>query len=144
MQKHAIQTHQESNPPTVAAPDGHFSQCVVVPAGTPMLFISGQVARAQDGSTVGQGNMTVQAETVFANLQAILTAHNATFANVLKVTLFITRMELAGEVVEVRQHFYGASKPASTFVGVTALNDPDWWLEVEMVAALPTLHDNAA
>jgi len=81
--------------------------------------------------------MSRQAEQVFLNLQAALSAHGADFENVVKATLYITRMDLAHEVVVVRERFYGPSKPASTFVGVTALNDPEWWLEVELVAALP-------
>jgi 2-iminobutanoate/2-iminopropanoate deaminase len=135
--------HIESNPAAVAAPDGHFSQCVVVSAGTSMIFISGQVPRDKEGKTVGQGNITQQAEQVFESIQAILQAHGASFRNVFKATLFTTRMDLAHEVVEVRKRFYGASKPASTFVGVTALNDPDWWLEVEVIATVPS-HQSAA
>jgi 2-iminobutanoate/2-iminopropanoate deaminase len=137
------QMHIESNPAAVAAADGQFSQCVVVPAGTNMIFISGQVPRDKKGKTVGQGNMTQQAVQVFENLQTILQAHGAGFQNVFKATLFITRMDLAHEVVEVRKRFYGASKPASTFVGVTALNDPDWWLEVEVIATVAN-HQSAA
>ncbi|MBS0656796.1 MAG: RidA family protein [Verrucomicrobia bacterium] len=132
-----MRLHHESNPDTLATPDGHFSQCTAVPAGASYLFISGQVPRDAQGRTVGVGDMTRQAEQVFANLQAALAAHGATFAHVVKATLFVTRMDLAGEVVAVRRRFYGDSKPASTFVGVTALNDPDWWLEVELVAVLP-------
>jgi enamine deaminase RidA (YjgF/YER057c/UK114 family) len=131
-----MRQHQESNPDSVAAPDGHFSQCTLVDTPARLLFISGQVPRDASGVTVGVGNMTLQAEQVFRNLQAILHAHGAGFEHVVKATLFVTRMELADEVVAVRQRFYGASKPASTFVGVTALNDPDWWLEVELIAAL--------
>jgi enamine deaminase RidA (YjgF/YER057c/UK114 family) len=131
-----MRQHQESNPDSVAAPDGHFSQCTLVSAGARLLFISGQVPRGACDATVGVGSMTLQAEQVFTNLEAILTFHGAGFEHVVKATLFVTRMELADEVVAVRQRFYGASKPASTFVGVTALNDPDWWLEVELVAAL--------
>lgn len=129
--------HQTSNPATLAPPDGHFSQCTLVQTGTRLLFISGQVPRDAEGRTVGVGSMSRQAEQVFSNLQAALRAHGADFENAVKVTLFVTRMDLAHEVVSVRQRYYGNSKPASTFVGVTALNEPDWWLEVELIAALP-------
>ncbi len=132
-----MSTHEESNPVAVAAPRGHFSQCVVVPAATKLLFISGQVPRGKDGRSVGIGNMTLQAEQVFANLEALLSAHGASFRNVLKVTLFVTRMDLVHEIADVRKRFYGGSRPASTLIGVTALNDPEWWLEVEMIAAIP-------
>ncbi len=124
------------NPSTVAAPDGQFSQCAVVSASTPLLYISGQVPRDRDGATVGVGDMTAQAEQVFANLQAILIAHGADFRNVVKATLFVVDMTRAHEVTAVRARFYGDVAPASTFVGVTALGDPDWLLEIELIAAL--------
>jgi enamine deaminase RidA (YjgF/YER057c/UK114 family) len=74
---------------------------------------------------------------VFANLQVALQAHGADFGNAVRATLFVTRTALAHEVVAVRQRYYGKSRPASTLVGVAALNDPHWLLEVELVAALP-------
>jgi 2-iminobutanoate/2-iminopropanoate deaminase len=130
-------SHFASNPPGVSTPKGHFSHCVVVPAGAGLLFVSGQVPCDAEGRTVGQGSMTQQAEQVFANLQALLAAHGATFDNLVKVTLFLTRMDLAHEVAEVRKRLFGQSRPCSTLVGVATLKEPDWWLEVEVVAVLP-------
>jgi 2-iminobutanoate/2-iminopropanoate deaminase len=129
-------TIQLSNPSTVAPPDGQFSQCVVVQAGTSLLFISGQVPRSLAGDTVGAGDMTAQAEQVFANLQAILNAHGSSFAKAIKATIFVTDISRADEVVKVRSRFYGDAAPASTFVAVTALGDPNWMLEVELIAAV--------
>ncbi len=125
-----------SNPNNVAAPDGQFSQCAIVPAGMTLLFISGQVPRNTEGDTVGIGDMAAQSEQVFQNLQLILQAHGATFANAVKATIFVTDMKRAGEVTAARAKFYGNAVPASTFVEVSALGDPDWLLEVEMVAAV--------
>ena len=125
------------NPSTVARPGGHFSHAVVVRAGADLLFVSGQVARDAQGRSVGEGNMSAQAEQVFANLQAVLAAHGATFGDVAKFTIYVTRMDLAGEVAAVRERHCGAHRPASTLVGVAALKQPEWWLEVELVAALP-------
>jgi 2-iminobutanoate/2-iminopropanoate deaminase len=127
---------QFSNPPGVAAPDGQFSQCVLVPSGTALIFISGQVPRDLAGTTVGAGDMTAQAEQVFASLEALLLAHGATFANAIKATIFVTDIARASEVTAVRARYYGAARPASTFVAVSALGDPDWLLEVELIAAL--------
>jgi 2-iminobutanoate/2-iminopropanoate deaminase len=127
---------QISNPKTVAPPDGQFSQAVVVSAGTKMLFISGQVPRNLAGNTVGVDNMTAQAEQVFHSLQEILKAHGTTFANAIKATIFVTDMTRAHEVTAVRAKYYGDAAPASTFVEVSALGDPNWLLEVELVAAL--------
>jgi 2-iminobutanoate/2-iminopropanoate deaminase len=124
------------NPDTVAAPEGHYSQSATVSANSQFLFISGQVPRASDGSNVGMGDMRVQAEQVFTNLEAILRAHQADFSNVAKVTLYTTRIDLVQEILDVRKRFYGAAQPASTLVEVSALGDPDWWLEVEVTAVI--------
>jgi 2-iminobutanoate/2-iminopropanoate deaminase len=125
-----------SNPATIAAPDGHFSQAMVVQADTSLLYISGQVPRFANGQTGGVGDMTAQAEIVFANLSRVLEAHRSTFANVIKATIYVTDMSKAHEVTEVRERYYGDARPASTFVGVNALGDPHWMLEVEVIAAL--------
>lgn len=125
-----------SNPASVASPDGQFSQAFVVPAGTALIFISGQVPRAPDGSTVGQGDMRAQAEQVFANLAAILAAHGSSFEKAVKATIFVTDMARAAEVADVRLRFYGGAAPASTFVEVSKLGDPAWLLEVELVAEI--------
>ena len=39
-------------------------------------------------------------------------------------------------MVAVRSRFYGGASPASTAVEVSAPGDPDWLLEVELVAAV--------
>ena len=101
------------------------------------MFVSGQVPRDAQGRSVGQGSMSAQAEQVFANLQSILSAHGATFSDVARFTIYVTRMDLADEVAAVRRRYCGDSRPASTFVGVASLREPEWWVEVELVAALP-------
>lgn len=123
-----------SNPSTVVPPGGHFSQAVLVPAGANLLFISGQVPRDVSGANVGGGDITAQAEQVFANLQAILAAHGSDFSRAVRATIFVTDMALAPQVAAVRRRYYGEAKPASTLVAVSALGDPEWLVEVELVA----------
>lgn len=127
-------TIQTSNPAGVYAPTGQYSQVARVPSGSDMLFISGQGPQAEDGRIVGVGDMTAQAEQIFHNLQTILAAHGATFAHVAKATTYITDMSRLAEFNAVRAKYYGSAKPASALVAVTALVDPDWLLEVELVA----------
>jgi 2-iminobutanoate/2-iminopropanoate deaminase len=125
-----------TSPASVAAPDGQFSQAAIVEAGTRLIYISGQVPRGLDGATVGSGDMTAQAEQVFVNLRAILGEHGAGFDNVVKATIFITDISRVDEVMAVRSRFYGSAVPASTLVAVSALGDPDWLLEIEMIAEI--------
>ena len=124
------------NPAVVAAPDGRFSQCAVIESSTRLLLISGQVARDASGALVGAGDMTTQAEQVFANLQDILADYGTDFRSAIKATIFVVDMARVDEVFEVRARYYGDAMPASTLVGVTALGDPEWLLEVELIAEI--------
>ena len=127
---------QTSNPDGVYAPPRNYSQAVRIPGGSDMLYISGQGPQNERGETVGVGDMTAQAEQVFHNLATILAAHGATFANVVKVTTYRTDMSQLAAFNAARAKFYGGVKPTSALIGVTALVDPDWLVEVEMVALL--------
>lgn len=125
---------QTSNPDGVYAPPKNYSQAVRIPGGSDLLYISGQGPQNASGATVGVGNMAAQAEQVFHNLETILAAHGATFANVIKATIYLTDMAKLAEFNAVRAKFYGAARPASALLGVTTLVDPDWLVEVELVA----------
>ena len=124
------------NPAVVAAPDGRFSQCAVIESSTRLLLISGQVARDASGALVGAGDMTTQAEQVFANLQDILADYGTDFRSAIKATIFVVDIARVDEVFEVRARYYGDAMPASTLVGVPALGDPEWLLEVELIAEI--------
>ncbi len=128
---------QTSNPNGVFAPPANYSQAARVPSGSDILFISGQGPQTVNGETVGLGNMAAQAEQVFHNLQTILAAHGATFANVAKASIFLTDMSRLAEFNTVRAKYYGTAKPASALIGVTALADPGWMVEVELVVLIP-------
>ena len=144
MSKSPTATHSNarvtfSNPDGVAAPEGHYSHAARPAANTELLFISGQVARGLVGNTVGIGDMRAQAEQVFKNLQQILHAHGASFADAIKATIYVTDIAQAHLLKQVREQYYGTTKPASTLVAVTALGNPDWLLEIELIAAVPRI-----
>ncbi len=123
-----------SNPKEVALPAGQYSQAAVVSGGSDLIFISGQVPQNVQGENVGIGNMTAQAEQVFQNVQAILNAHHSSFDSAIKATIYITDMSLVGEVTAVRSKYFGDAAPASVLVEVSGLVDPDWMLEMDMIA----------
>lgn len=125
---------QTSNPKGVYAPPANYSQAARVPGGSDLLFISGQGPQNLHGETVVIGDMSAQAEQVFKNLQAILAAHGASFANVIKATIYITDMSRLAEFNAVRAKYYGDAGPASALVEVSALVDPEWMIEVELIA----------
>lgn len=72
---------------------GPYSQAVVVPVGHQrMVFCSGQIALDPATGTVIEGDVADQTRQVLENLGAVLAAAGATFANVVKTTVFLADM----------------------------------------------------
>jgi 2-iminobutanoate/2-iminopropanoate deaminase len=126
---------KRSNPPTLSKPTG-YTHIVEVSAPAKMIYISGQIALDKDGKVVGEGDMKAQAEQVFKNLEAALAAAGAKFSDVVKMNTFITDMDKAQAVREVRARYFGDVTPASTLVQVVKLARPEFMLEIEVVAAV--------
>jgi reactive intermediate/imine deaminase len=127
---------KRTNPPTLSKPTGYVHVVEVTGPGK-TIYIAGQIALDKDGNVVGGGNMKAQAEQVFKNLQAALDAAGAKFSDVVKMNTYITDMEQAPAVREVRARYFGDTAPASTLVQVVRLARPEFLLEIEVIAAVP-------
>lgn len=121
------------NPGTVHAPVGAYTHMAVVPAGTELVFISGQVGMKPDGTI--PATLAEQAEVVFENLRACLAAQGLGMQHVIKLTSFLVSGQEVQVMREIRQRHLGPHKPASTAVFVPQLVSPAFLLEVEAVAA---------
>ncbi|HKU15137.1 MAG TPA: Rid family hydrolase [Steroidobacteraceae bacterium] len=123
-------------PPSVG-----FSQVAEVTPGK-LLYLSGQVPRNAAGELIGPADFRAQLEQVFTNLGVALSGAGASFADVVKLNYYcVDSVEPAQQraIVEVRDRFVNTqSPPASTFVFVSRLVRPDWLIEIEAVAVLPS------
>jgi 2-iminobutanoate/2-iminopropanoate deaminase len=129
-----VSDRQEFRVQGLAEPFSHYTDAVR--AGN-LLFVSGCVSVDADGNVVGAGDVVAQAQQVFANIRLCLAAAGATFADVVKVTTFLTDIGDRAAINAVRQEVFGYARPASTLVEVSALVLPDFLIEVEAVAVLP-------
>jgi enamine deaminase RidA (YjgF/YER057c/UK114 family) len=124
--------------PQTAPPVGRYSQLVRVDLGeAALLFISGLVAVDADGRVVGSGDAGAQLDQVYANLQAVLASQGAGLEHVVKVTTFL-KQGLDASVLRQRSRFPDEARPAATAVVVHSLLDPEWMMEVEASAVVPT------
>jgi enamine deaminase RidA (YjgF/YER057c/UK114 family) len=123
------------NPRDVHAPVGSYSHTGVVPSGTELVFIAGQVGMAADGAVPGA--FAQQAELTFQNLRACLAAHRLDFDAVVKLSVFVLPGQDFQVLRQIRERHFGAHRPASTTVYVPALAAPAFLLEVEAVAVKP-------
>jgi enamine deaminase RidA (YjgF/YER057c/UK114 family) len=122
--------------PATLPPARGYSHVVEVPAGERLLFISGQVPLNRKGELVGPGDVGRQAEQVFANLELALAEAGATFADVVKLTIYMVDVSRLPELREVRdRHVNLRAPPASSLVEVRRLFRDDVLVEIDAVAA---------
>jgi len=128
-----VSGREEIRVPELAEPVSHFTDAVR--AGN-LLFVSGFVPVYGEGRLVGGDDVVAQVRQVFANLGAVLAAAGATFADVVKVTVYLTDIGDRARINPVRQEIFGDSRPASTLVEVSALVVPGAKVEIDAVALL--------
>jgi 2-iminobutanoate/2-iminopropanoate deaminase len=102
-----------------------------------VLYVSGVAPTDAQQNVVGIGDVTAQARQIFVNLERILAAAGAGFADVLKVTVYMTDVEERRLINPVRQEYFGDARPASTLIGVSSLAIPGMKVEIEAVVGLP-------
>lgn len=122
-----------SNPHVVHAPLGLYSHTAIVPEGTELIYLSGQLGVKPDGST--PDSIAAQADQVFANIVSLLDAHGLGPSSIVKLTTFIVAGQDGDAVRAARLKHLGSHRPTSTAVFVSQLVDPAWFVEVEAVAA---------
>lgn len=112
---------------------GPYAQAV---AANGFLFTAGQIALDPATMQVVDGDVVAQTERVVANLGAVLAAAGASWASVVKTTIFLADMADFAAVNEVYARALGSARPARSTVAVAGL-PRGVRVEIEAVAALP-------
>jgi len=120
-----------TNPATVRAPTG-YTHGVLITSPARRLVMSGQIGITQDGTI--PSDPAEQIAQAFANLRAVLAAHDMTPANVVKVTSFLTDRAWFAAYRAARGAFFPTEPPASTLLFVAGLADPALGFEIEAEA----------
>lgn len=120
-------------PDLLPEPISHYTDAVVADN---LVFVSGVVAVDPEGNIVGNDDVVRQTEQIFYNIGVLLGSAGATFDDVVKVTLFLLRIDDREAINTVRKRVFGASRPASSLVEVSALAVPGALLEVEAIAVI--------
>lgn len=114
---------------------------VAVATGSRHIHVSGQIARLADGTAVAPGDLTGQVAQALRNTYDGLTSAGATFADVVRLTFYVTgwRPEMIGDFmagVESVAAEIGLSipLPPASLIGVDYLFEPDVLVEVEATA----------
>jgi enamine deaminase RidA (YjgF/YER057c/UK114 family) len=133
-----IKTHL--NPPDLfdSSPFG-FSQ-IVVAEGRRTVYCAGQVAWDAARDIGAPDDLAEQTRRALRNVERAVAAAGGHMRDVVSVRVYIVGEHIRNATV-IRQALLEAfdpdAQPAMTWIGVTALANPDFLIEIEAIAVLP-------
>ena len=126
--------HQRIETETAPAAIGPYSQAIV--AGG-FLFTAGQIALDPTTGKIVEGGIVEQTTRVLANLREVLAKAGATWADVVKSTVYLVDLAEFPVVNEIYGKHFGSARPARSTVQVAAL-PRGGLIEIDLIAHLPT------
>jgi enamine deaminase RidA (YjgF/YER057c/UK114 family) len=129
------------NPPGACPAQGLYSH-VGKAAGSPLLFVAGQLSVAADGGVAGKGSFDVQFKQVFDNLGDVLKGLGCTFNDVVKFTTYLVHSQDIDRFMALRADlfpriFEGPLFPPNTLLVVDRLVKEAFLIEVEAIVRAP-------
>ncbi|MYR41070.1 RidA family protein [Streptomyces sp. SID5910] len=123
------------NPVTWSVAMG-FHQGEVVSGHTRTLYCSGQTATSGEGEPLHDGDMAAQLALSLDNLEAVLKEADMSLANLVRLNVYTTDVDLLFPHYGVLASRLGAAgvAPATTMLGVTRLALPGQLVELEGTA----------
>ena len=100
----------------------------------PSIEISGCAPTADDGSTVGDGNVYEQTRQCLRVIGEALAGVGAGFDDVTRTLIYTTVPRRWREIGRAHAEVFGAIKPVTSLVGVRGLLEPKWLVEIEASA----------
>ncbi len=123
-----IRTIETQNAP---APGGHYSQAVVCNG---LVFVSGQLAIDPQTGEKKLGSIEEQTEQALENVAEILKAADSDLSLVLKMTVYISDINLWSAVNTVYARLLGEHRPARAVIPTGELHY-GFLIEIEAIAA---------
>ena len=123
------------NPVSWSVPMG-FNQGELVKGATRTLYISGQTAMSSEGRPEQEGDLGSQLALSIDNLESVLREVGMTLANVVRLNVYTTDVDLLFQHYDVLAARLGQAQvaPTTTMLGVTRLAIPGQVVELEATA----------
>ncbi|WP_313904115.1 RidA family protein [Rhizobium laguerreae] len=106
---------------------------MLVPPGASLLVTSGQLGIGLDDTV--PSDITAQAELCFKAIKTILEEAEMSFADVIRISGFVTRREDFPAYMAVRDRYTLDPKPVSTLLVIGGFTRPEFLVEIEVTAA---------
>lgn len=114
-----------------------FSQAVVSQGGR-RIHLSGQIGVDEHERLVG-ADLASQAHAALHNVRKILQAAGGSLQHVLMLRIYIAAQarDEQAHIVDALRSFFPEQPPATSWVVVIGLSEPEWLIEIEAEALLP-------
>jgi enamine deaminase RidA (YjgF/YER057c/UK114 family) len=110
--------------------------CQAVRAGN-TVYLRGQVGTDFDGNLVGLGDARAQTEQAMKNVKQLLEEAGSDMSHVVKTTTYITDPRYREAVYKETGKWFKGVYPVSTGLVVQALAQPEWLMEIDVIAVIP-------
>ncbi|WP_325895230.1 RidA family protein [Grimontia sp. NTOU-MAR1] len=110
--------------------------CQAVRAGN-TIYVRGQVGTDFDGKLVGLGDPAAQAEQAMKNVKQLLEEAGSDMSHIVKTTTYITDPRYREAVYHVTGKWLKGVFPISTGLVVQGLGQPEWLMEIDVIAVVP-------
>jgi len=127
--------HTSLSPEDIHPPFAPYSHGTVIPAGQKLVFLSGQLGIAADGSV--PPDCAGQTRLAFENIVAVLREAGLGLENIVRINAFVSGREHLRPYMDVRNTLFAEPLPASTLMIVSGFARPEFFVEIEAVAAGP-------
>jgi enamine deaminase RidA (YjgF/YER057c/UK114 family) len=111
--------------------------CMVVRANN-TVYVRGQTAMDLEGKIVGIGDAAAQAENAMTCAKVLLEEAGASLQDVVKIVIYITDRAYREPVYRVVGKWLKGVYPVSTGIIVQGLAKPEYLMEIDIVAEIPS------
>ena len=101
-----------------------------------LVFVAGTTALDEQGKVVAPNDAEKQSDYVLQKIGRALSEAGASFADVVRTRMFITRIGDVAAVGRAHGRVFANVRPAATMVQVTALVVPELVIEIEVDAVI--------
>jgi len=113
--------------------------CQTVVARGTMVFVRGQVGQNLETSeSVGIGDPAIQTHQAMQNIKMLLDEAGADMEHICRIVVYLTDIRYREAVYRTLGEYIKGVHPVSTGLVVSALARPEWVVEVEATAVIPS------